>query len=133
MACNISNLARHTRIAWIDVTNFYKRHSIHIPIYKALVWDPSKWWLERAPVWELYIDMGLDINDSWSQKLRGQFHESNTWTWALLPDYSYLPQRFSPGLFFYDHKRSFNKHVDFLVTKCSSRLFLMRKLLRLLV
>ena len=28
MACNISNLACHTRIASIDLTNFYKRHSI---------------------------------------------------------------------------------------------------------
>ena len=28
MACNISNLARHTCIASIDLTNFYKRHSI---------------------------------------------------------------------------------------------------------
>ena len=31
MACNISNLARHTCIASIDVTNFYKRHSIVMP------------------------------------------------------------------------------------------------------
>lgn len=29
---------------------------------------------------------------------------------------------------FIDNKLSFNKHVDFLVTKCSSRLFLMRNL-----
>ena len=29
---------------------------------------------------------------------------------------------------FIDNKLSFNKHVDFLVKKCSSRLFLMRKL-----
>ena len=28
MACNISNLARHTCIASIDLTNFYKRHFI---------------------------------------------------------------------------------------------------------
>ena len=28
MACNILNLARHTCIASIDLTNFYKRHSI---------------------------------------------------------------------------------------------------------
>ena len=30
MACNISNLARHTCIASIDLTNFYKRHSIQM-------------------------------------------------------------------------------------------------------
>ena len=28
MACNISNLASHTCIASIDLTNFYKRHSV---------------------------------------------------------------------------------------------------------
>ena len=30
MACNISNLACHTCIASIDLTNFYKRHSIFL-------------------------------------------------------------------------------------------------------
>ena len=36
MACNISNLARHTCIASIDLKNFYKQHTISMSCYTSL-------------------------------------------------------------------------------------------------
>ena len=42
MACNISNLARHTCISSIDLTNFYKRHSIYFFIDWFLKFWPNR-------------------------------------------------------------------------------------------
>ena len=48
---------------------------------------------------------------------------------VVVDDLSFSPNSFTKFLgVFIDNKLSFNKHVDSLVSACSSRLFLMRKL-----